>query len=81
MSPSNIRENMSLKSDFVSGKMQGCFTISLTKKNFLMIGLKEKIKKVLTHLVDVMWQVIIHVVFLFSALMLAYTEKILHQKH
>ncbi len=29
----------------------------------------------------VMWQVIIHVVFLFSALMLAYTEKILHQKH
>ena len=29
----------------------------------------------------VMWQVIIHVVFLFSALMLAYTEKKLHQKH
>ena len=29
----------------------------------------------------VMWQVIIHVVFLFSALILAYTEKILHQKH
>jgi uncharacterized protein (TIGR00645 family) len=29
----------------------------------------------------VMWQVIIHVVFLFSALMLAFTEKILHQKH
>lgn len=29
----------------------------------------------------VMWQVIIHVVFLFSALMLAYTEKILHKKH
>lgn len=29
----------------------------------------------------VMWQVIIHVVFLLSALMLAYTEKILHQKH
>lgn len=29
----------------------------------------------------VMWQVIIHVVFLFSALMLALTEKILHQKH
>jgi len=29
----------------------------------------------------VMWQVIIHVVFLFSALMLAYTENILHQKH
>lgn len=29
----------------------------------------------------VMWQVIIHVVFLFSALMLAYTERILHQKH
>ena len=29
----------------------------------------------------VMWQVIIHIVFLFSALMLALTEKILHQKH
>ncbi|MEL7587939.1 MAG: TIGR00645 family protein [Prolixibacteraceae bacterium] len=29
----------------------------------------------------VMWQVIIHVVFLFSALMLAFTEKISHQKH
>ena len=28
-----------------------------------------------------MWQVIIHVVFLFSALMLAYTESILHKKH
>ena len=27
----------------------------------------------------VMWQVIIHVVFLFSALMLAFTERILHQ--
>ena len=29
----------------------------------------------------VMWQVIIHVVFLFSSVMLAYSEKILHQKH
>jgi uncharacterized protein (TIGR00645 family) len=29
----------------------------------------------------VMWQVIIHFLFLTSALMLAYTEKILHQKH
>ena len=29
----------------------------------------------------VMWQVIIHVVFLLSSLMLAYTEKVLHQKH
>lgn len=29
----------------------------------------------------VMWQVVIHVVFLFSSLLLAYTEKILHQKH
>lgn len=27
----------------------------------------------------VMWQVIIHVVFLFSSIMLAYTEKILHK--
>jgi len=29
----------------------------------------------------VMWQVIIHVVFLFSSIMLAWTEKILHSKH
>jgi uncharacterized protein (TIGR00645 family) len=29
----------------------------------------------------VMWQVIIHVVFLCSSLMLAYSEKILHEKH
>lgn len=29
----------------------------------------------------VMWQVIIHIVFLFSSVMLAYSEKILHQKH
>ena len=30
---------------------------------------------------EVKWQVIIHVVFLFSTIMLAYTEKILHHKH
>lgn len=30
---------------------------------------------------QIMWQVIIHVVFLLSSLMLAYTEKIMHQKH
>ena len=29
----------------------------------------------------VMWQVIIHVVFLGSSIMLAYSEKILHEKH
>ncbi len=29
----------------------------------------------------VMWQIIIHVVFLFTSLMLAYTEKIQHQKY
>ncbi len=29
----------------------------------------------------VMWQVIIHVVFLLSSIILAYSEKILHQKH
>lgn len=29
----------------------------------------------------VMWQTIIHVVFLFSAIMLAYSEKLLHEKH
>ena len=29
----------------------------------------------------VMWQVIIHMVFLFSSVMLAYSEKIMHQKH
>ncbi|HNB56618.1 MAG TPA: YqhA family protein, partial [bacterium] len=30
---------------------------------------------------QVMWQTIIHVVFLFSAIMLAYSEKLLHEKH
>ncbi len=30
---------------------------------------------------DVKWQVIIHIVFLISSLALAFTEKILHQKH
>jgi len=30
---------------------------------------------------QVKWQIIIHVVFLFSTLMLAYTEKILHSSH
>ena len=29
----------------------------------------------------VMWMVIIHVVFLLSSIMLAYSEKLLHQKH
>jgi uncharacterized protein (TIGR00645 family) len=29
----------------------------------------------------IMWQVIIHLVFLVSSLMLAYTDKILHEKH
>lgn len=29
----------------------------------------------------VMWQVIIHVVFLFSSVLLAYSEKIMHEKH
>jgi uncharacterized protein (TIGR00645 family) len=29
----------------------------------------------------VLWQIVIHVVFLFSTLMLAYTEKILHDSH
>ena len=30
---------------------------------------------------QIMWQVIIHVVFLLSSIMLAYSEKLLHQKH
>lgn len=30
---------------------------------------------------QIMWQVIIHVVFLLSSVMLAYTEKLLHEKH
>lgn len=30
---------------------------------------------------DVMWQVIIHVVFLLSSIALAFTEKLLHSKH
>ena len=29
----------------------------------------------------IMWQVIIHIVFLLSSIMLAYSEKLLHQKH
>jgi len=29
----------------------------------------------------ILWQVVIHVVFLLSSIVLAYTEKILHQKH
>src|SRR5687768_15548755 len=29
----------------------------------------------------VMWQIIIHVVFLISCILLAYTERIMHQKH
>ena len=29
----------------------------------------------------VMWMIIIHVVFLLSSIMLAYSEKLLHQKH
>ncbi len=39
--------------------------IDITKKDF------EQVK----------WQVVIHVVFLFSTLMLAYTEKVLHSSH
>jgi uncharacterized protein (TIGR00645 family) len=30
---------------------------------------------------QVQWQIVIHVVFLFSTLMLAYTEKVLHSSH
>ncbi len=30
---------------------------------------------------QIMWQVIIHIVFLLSSLMLAYTEKIMHENH
>jgi uncharacterized protein (TIGR00645 family) len=30
---------------------------------------------------EVKWQIVIHVVFLFSTLMLAWTEKVLHEKH
>lgn len=30
---------------------------------------------------QLMWQVVIHVVFLFSSIMLAYTEKLMHKNH
>lgn len=42
-------------------------------KSFINIGNKST--------EHVMWQIIIHVVFLFSTLLLAYTERILHENH
>jgi len=39
------------------------------------INIKEKSND------QVMWQVIIHVVFLLSSVMLAYTEKLMHKNH
>jgi uncharacterized protein (TIGR00645 family) len=56
----------------LAGALVGISGIHLLK-SFINMANKDPDK--------VMWQVIIHVVFLFSTLMLAYTEKILHQSH
>lgn len=53
----------------LAGALVGISGIHLLK-SFINIGNKS--------IEQVKWQIIIHVVFLFSALMLAYTEKILH---
>lgn len=55
----------------LAGALVGISGIHLLK-TFINIANKE--------MENVMWQVIIHVVFLFSTLMLAYTEKVLHDK-
>jgi uncharacterized protein (TIGR00645 family) len=56
----------------LAGALVGISGIHLLK-TFINISNKE--------MENVMWQVIIHVVFLFSTLMLAYTEKVLHDKN
>jgi uncharacterized protein (TIGR00645 family) len=56
----------------LAGALVGISGIHLLK-SFINIGNKN--------IEQVKWQIIIHVVFLFSALMLAYTEKILHSSH
>ena len=56
----------------LAGALVGISGIHLLK-SFINISNKD--------MEQVKWQIIIHVVFLFSAIMLAYTEKILHSSH
>ena len=56
----------------LAGALVGISGIHLLK-SFINIGNKD--------FEQVKWQIIIHVVFLFSTLMLAFTEKILHSVH
>lgn len=56
----------------LAGALVGISGIHLLK-SFIDIGKKD--------FEQVKWQIVIHVVFLFSTLMLAYTEKVLHSSH
>jgi len=56
----------------LAGALVGISGIHLLK-SFINIGNKD--------FTQVKWQIVIHVVFLFSTLMLAYTEKVLHASH
>jgi uncharacterized protein (TIGR00645 family) len=56
----------------LAGALVGISGIHLLK-SFINIGNKE--------LGEVKWQIIIHVVFLLSTLLLAFTEKVLHSSH
>jgi uncharacterized protein (TIGR00645 family) len=56
----------------LAGALVGISGIHLLKA-FINIGNKD--------FEAVKWQIVIHVVFLFSTLMLAYTEKVLHSSH
>lgn len=56
----------------LAGALVGISGIHLLK-SFINIGNKD--------MEQMKWQIIIHVVFLFSTLMLAYTEKVLHSYH
>lgn len=56
----------------LAGALVGISGIHLLK-SFINISNKE--------FEQVKWQIVIHVVFLFSTLMLAYTEKVLHSSH
>lgn len=56
----------------LAGALVGISGIHLLK-SFINIGNKE--------FEQVKWQIVIHVVFLFSTLMLAYTEKVLHSSN
>lgn len=57
----------------LAGALVGISGIHLLK-SFINISNKDNFEQV-------KWQIIIHVVFLFSTLMLAYTEKVLHSSH